>query len=320
MTTGSRGHIHHSEKSPGTGDLPDLKAVLIVALDERNRKFTRQVKNARSNPTEKTVHDLRVAARRLMAVIDIVKSLHPGYGDAGLRKLMKAQLKSLSDLRDTQVQIVEVRRLAADHDILSIFLGELATREATESKRARKEIQRFDIGMVEDQIGRLRTNLERCLSAPAMNGICRAILLGLLAQMYLKTYSIRKDIAKAAADENDPTETYNKIHRLRLIFKNFRYTVEIMRPILPGVSKGLLNRMREYQSGMGTVQDAEVLLAAISSHAKGIRKKERKRSAASPDGFASLLEHLKDRLERESDRFISTMDELDEFWKHIDKS
>lgn len=71
------------------------------------------------------------------------------------------------------------------------------------------------------------------------------------------------------------------------------------------------------QSKMDAMKDTEVLIAAISSHAKHVCRKERKRGAASPDGFAPAIDHLAARLNQESEEFASSMDMLEDYWKHI---
>lgn len=264
------------------------------------------------------MHDLRVSMRRLIALLDMLKTVLPKSGGAGIRKQMKTSLKSLSTLRDTQVQILEVQHLAAEYGVLSPFLGKLIIHEATQTKRARKEIQRINIGPIQEYIDGLRTDINAFLAAPAMDDTCRSILLGLLAQMYVKAAAVRDDIAKIAGASNDMYEKCEEIHRLRLIFKKFRYTVEILKPVFPHVSIRALKRMDNYQSKMGTIQDTEVLITAIASYAKQTRKKEHKHGDEQPDAFAPLLDHLKDRLKEESDTFILTINELDDYWKRIE--
>jgi len=57
------------------------------------------------------------------------------------------------------------------------------------------------------------------------------------------------------------------IHRLRVAFKKFRYTVEVVQPLLDQMGKTELKALNAYQTAMGEIQDAEVLLASIRSFA-----------------------------------------------------
>ncbi|MCL5021092.1 MAG: CHAD domain-containing protein, partial [Bacteroidetes bacterium] len=102
-----------------TGHTPcNLKTVLDESIAERWRTLARQTKRARSNSNEKTIHGLRVAMRRTMALLDLVRSIYPRNGAAGVLKQLDKQLQSLSTLRDIQVQILKVEQLAANHQVL----------------------------------------------------------------------------------------------------------------------------------------------------------------------------------------------------------
>lgn len=293
---------------------PNLSSTIDGALTERLQRFERQVKKARSNPTEKAVHDLRVAARRLIALLDVIKSVVPKSGGAGIRKELKANLKSLSALRDTQVQILRVRELAAGFGILSPFLGELLTRESAQSTRAIKEIGRMDPDSIGAYFEKLRPGLLEFFEDPAMDEASLAVLHGLLGQMFVRASSIRKSIPTG---QDELKSRCKKIHDLRLLFKRFRYTVEIMKPLFPRVSGRVLKRMSDYQTLMGAVQDTEVLVAAISSHARKIRKKQRKYGLPVSEGFGVIIDSLTEQLKRESDTFLASGDALAGFWERM---
>jgi CHAD domain-containing protein len=59
-----------------------------------------------------------------------------------------------------------------------------------------------------------------------------------------------------------PSDT-GSIHRTRIAFKRFRYMIEALLPLLPVVTEERRRAMRGYQSMMGDIQDAEILLAAF---------------------------------------------------------
>ncbi len=293
---------------------PNLATIFDAAVAERWQRFARQAKKAQTNPTEKAVHDLRVATRRLLALLDMIKTTIPKSGGAEVRKRLKTNLKSLSALRDTQVQILRVRELAAGFGILSPFLGELITREAAEAKRAGKEINRIDLDTFGTYFDRLRKRLKEFLSDPALDDASLAILRGLLAQMYVKASFIKKGIPTGSGEM---LVRCKKIHDLRLLFKQFRYTVEILKPVHPGISGRVLKRMSDYQSMMGAVQDTEVLASAISSHAKKVRKKEIKNGLPVSEGYDGIIAYLTDRIREQSDTFLASVDDLDSFWKRL---
>lgn len=311
---------HISRAGISTGEkkmIPDLRTVLDTAFTERWQKFVRESERARSDPTEKAIHDLRVAMRRLMALLNMATTALPKCGGSQVRRQFKKHLKSLSDLRDIQVQILEVRQLQTEHKELSTFLDELLVREAAQTKRARKEIQHIDTVSMKDHVVKLQARFDDLLFAPAMNDTSRSIFLGILAQTYVRAAAVKKDIAGAADISDGLHKLCEKIHRLRLIFKRFRYTVEILEPVLPRVSGRMLKRMSNYQSKMGTIQDTEVLMASISSQAKRVRKKEFKTGTTQSDPLAPVIALLNSRLKQESDEFLLEVDELDKYWNRI---
>ena len=60
----------------------------------------------------------------------------------------------------------------------------------------------------------------------------------------------------------DPVQP-SSIHRVRIAFKKFRYTLEIIHPLLPGFPETQFKNMHNYQTAMGEIQDVEVLLQTL---------------------------------------------------------
>ena len=73
----------------------------------RWRTYRSELKHCQTEPTEEAVHDLRVATRRLLALIDLLRAIVPHPRLQKLRRTLKNQLDDLDDLRDTQVMLEE---------------------------------------------------------------------------------------------------------------------------------------------------------------------------------------------------------------------
>lgn len=316
-----RSHGEPACTSGGPAPTPlDLRGVLSAALSERWLTVVARTEKARSKPTEKAVHDLRVAIRRMLALLDMVKTIVPKSGGGKIRTELKTHLKALSVLRDTQVQIQYVRRLAPDFEILSGFLAGLLEREAAQMKRAAKGIEHLDT----DSLGRyfigLKTKTDNFLSASQMGDASLSTLKGMLAKLYVKMVVLRNEIHTGSERPKDGASRHSriqKIHELRLLFKRFRYSVEILQPMFPRISSAVLRKMSIYQSTMGSIQDTEVLISAIASHAKLSRKKEMKKNIDQPDAFGPLHDLLTFKLDEEVDGFLPAIDQLDEFWQRL---
>src|SRR5262245_36418615 len=115
--------------------------VLITALDERWKKYRAELKTCKREFSEEAVHDLRVATRRLLAVMDILRSLDPHPRIQKVRQTLKNQLDSLDDLRDTQVMLVEVSESVANLTELKPFEEGLLRREKRLLRAAHKEVR-----------------------------------------------------------------------------------------------------------------------------------------------------------------------------------
>ncbi len=302
--------IEGSEFSSSMPGAPaDLRAALIGALRERWPKTVNLARKARQKPGEKSIHDLRVALRRLIALLEILDPILPGERARGLRKKLKAHLSFLSSLRDIQVQILHVESLVESYGFVSPFLAELKARESTQSKRTRKDVERTDLSGMQVYFDRLEERLADFLSDPVALDAATSIVMGTLSAFFVKTISLRKEIAAGGG------KRVARIHKLRILFKRFRYTVEVLQPVLPGVSRELFEPMSAYQTSMGAIQDTAVLMESIKLFVAKRSGKNRKRFASGL--FAELAAELSRRLNEETQAFILKMDELDEYWSRI---
>jgi len=224
--------------------------VLKASLDERWENYRTELKVCKGEFSEEAVHDLRVATRRLLAVLDIVRTLDPHPGIQKARRTLKDQLDALDELRDTQVMLVDVTESVADYPELKLFEDDLAAREKKLLRLARKEIRELRTPELKKRIGKIRLALDENVQGRKLT----ARLLSAVDQAYARA---RQALSEIEAEQSA------SIHRLRVAFKKFRYMVEIVNPVLKNYPEAHLQRMHEYQSKMGDVQDVEVLLSAL---------------------------------------------------------
>ena len=72
--------------------------VLIASMDERWKRYRAELKRCQRDFSEEAVHDLCVATRRLLAVMDICRTLDPHPRVQKVRRALKNQLDALDDL------------------------------------------------------------------------------------------------------------------------------------------------------------------------------------------------------------------------------
>jgi len=225
------------------------KQLLIKALDSRRQKYRQEFNGARANFSEDAVHDLRVATRRILAHLDLLRLLTPELLLKPLRRELKAQLDSLDRLRDTQVMLGEVRERMETVPGLAPFQAYLEHQEQLALRRAKKSYSEMNFVAV----SRLNSDL-----------------LGLREQLVGRE-EVGDPLSAGDAAFATVTERYVAVrpsipasfHSLRVAFKKFRYTVEIIHGLLPSFPKANLKTMDNYQTALGRIQDAEVMLGGL---------------------------------------------------------
>jgi CHAD domain-containing protein len=226
---------------------------LLVSMEERWKNYRVQLKTCRREFSEEAVHDLRIAARRLLAVLDVVRALDPHPRVQKARKALKNQLDSLDDLRDFQVMLVDVVENLEALPQLQPFVELLHKREKVFLRSARKQTKTSHPSELSRRIEKIHGMLEKYSYDEEFN----ARLLGVVDQAFLSA-----EQAYGQIDASQPAT----IHTLRIAFKKFRYMVEIAHPILPEYPGVYLKRMHDYQSRMGVIQDVDVLLNTLADY------------------------------------------------------
>lgn len=218
----------------------------IEALEQRWSNYRNQLKRCRAEFSEEAVHDLRVAARRMLALIEVLRGIQPHPRLQKLRRAFKAQLDGFDDLRDTQVMLVEISESIETLPELAALQTYLQKREKRLLRAAEKQVEDFETGGMARRARKVSDNLA---SAP-IEGLAG------------RTLQVVDDAFLTVTQRYggvDPTQAAT-IHRVRVAFKKFRYMVEVIHPLLPGFPPKLLKRLHNYQTAMGDIQDVEVFL------------------------------------------------------------
>ena len=228
--------------------------LLITALDQRYQKFLAERKRCMIEFSEEAVHDLRIAARRLLALIELLRVIAPHPRLQKLKRAFKDQLDSLDDLRDTQVMLAEISEMLEtllEFEPLQKFL---LKREKRLLKAVESDVRAFKISSIAQRIENTRADLVefaagRDLTEPVLTAVDDAWL------------TIAQRVQRV-----DPAQPAT-IHRVRIAFKKFRYMLEITQPLLLGLPDVNFKNMHAYQAAMGEIQDVEVLLRTLADFA-----------------------------------------------------
>lgn len=235
--------------------LRDTGNIVVASLDDRWRKYRAQLKTCRREFSETAVHDLRVAARRLLAALEIAGALDPHPRIRKARRGLKSRLGGLNELRDIQVLLADIREAAPESPPgLKLFEMHLSDREKSLLRSARKQLTAAKSSKLGNRVGRICKTLEE---QPQDAGF-DARLLRTVNVAYRKAV---RDYGRLDALQPET------VHRLRVAFKKFRYMVEVVHPILPGYPRPHLKNMREYQNAMGSIQDVKIFFDALDNFA-----------------------------------------------------
>ena len=243
--------------APATEELrPDTNRLLLEALENRWKNYRVELKRCRVEFSDEAVHDLRVATRRMLALVQLLNSISPRPRLRKLKRTFKDQLDEFDDLRDTQVILAELSEILQELPQLQDFQKHLRSSEERMLRTLRKRLKKLEITETAKRIHKTRESIASQKDSGLESQVMQAV-----DDVFLRAKQRHSgiDLARPAT-----------IHRVRVAFKSVRYMIEIAHPLLHNFPNENLKRMNDYQSLMGEIQDAEVFtqtLTDFSEHA-----------------------------------------------------
>lgn len=282
----------------GRGATAGIRSVLVESLNNRWEKYLGELTRCKARCSEKSVHDLRVATRRLLAALDLVAIVLPDDQVAAMRGVLKKDLNAFNPLRDEQVKLLFVKKMVSSFPALEPFQTILMLREQRLVEQIGKRIGKVQAEPFDRHLQRVKKRLLDVIDEADLTGVWLAAVLGAAAAAYARAVDRRLAV--------NPTKS-STIHEFRVAFKKFRYVVEVLQPILPDLAKQQLRAMNAYQVRMGDIQDIEVLRASMNAYAA-----TKQGSARRP--LVSVQQELDRRHAMVIDAFLQSADELYAFW------
>ena len=195
-----------------------------------------------------SVHDLRVALRRSRTIADGLSATDPDKMLRGVKKESQRLFRSLGKLRDVQVMVEWVRRLAPDDDALRPRIVEaLAGEEEAAKAEASAALGEFD--------ARHWRKWSRALAEKSRHARIGSPLFEHLA---LQRWIEARESHRRAVHSRSRVAW----HRVRVALKRFRYTVE---NFLPREYAEWSDGLKLVQDLLGAVHDLDVLRAKFKS-------------------------------------------------------
>jgi triphosphatase len=224
---------------------------------------------ARLGDGPEELHDLRLACRRLDAILRQFRSTLP-TSFVRLRPTFKKVLRALGDVRDLDVALCELEafsRELPESDQPSI--EPLNRHLVSERDRARtRMLSVLDSVSVQKNIQKLTT----LLSAPATASQQSSPEMALNVAPEMIRLRYRK--VRKGADLLTPQSSMQAYHEVRSRVKKLRYMLEAISVICGKPADEMLRALRRWQETLGVQQDAEVasqrLQALAASPPKGM--------------------------------------------------
>lgn len=228
----------------------DANTLLLEAIDNRWENYREQIKTCRREFSEEAVHDLRVSARRLLALVDLIRTLAPHPRLQKIRKALKGQLDDFDALRDTQVMLAEISETIETLPELKPLQQILQKRERRLLREAKKIVEDLKPAGIARRLEKTRAVIAESTSSTEFGGM--------VLQAVDEAYGTVLQRCRWINPAQPAT-----IHRARIAFKRFRYMLEIVHPLLPKFPQANFKRMHGYQTAMGEIQDVEVFLFTL---------------------------------------------------------
>jgi CHAD domain-containing protein len=224
---------------------------LLQSLDDSWKRLSSVWRKAGAKASESAIHDFRVAARRLLARIELAGAVLEGESARPARKRVKKGLKKMGPLRDLHVQLETLDGVPANAAVRA-FKQRLKTQVNQAVPDVKHYLRDENRLRVKDRIAALKAEMEGRREVLDDNVIRQSIEGSIAARR--EAY-----IQACHAFETDSST----LHAMRIALKKYRYVVEAGEALIGESSGKTLRNMRASQTLMGETRDIEILMSEL---------------------------------------------------------
>jgi CHAD domain-containing protein len=283
-----------------------LLETLRGSVEDRGKRFRRRLRRGipigSRQRIDRSVHDLRTSARRLLAALEALGPFRAGKAHRRLSRRIEAVLDRSGALRDLgiELEMLPTVGIGSAEPALGLLRERLREKHEQGARKLHRRLRR-------DGACRLRRDFRLVLkrsrrakvSGPA--SAVRRTALQAARDRFARLRASR--LAVSPAD----LET---IHRTRIELKKFRYLMEALRPVAVGISKAELESLHQLQTTMGDLHDLEVLSSTIARH---VARMEPEAAAEA----AAVLQTLEVRHSSMLTSFLDGVDPILDAWGRL---
>jgi len=224
-------------------------------LRERAATLLHRRRQVKKQGDSESIHDLRVATRRLQEVLDLFAPVLPGKPGKKVRRRARGIRRHFAAVRDADVLAAlahDLRASAPKAQRAAVATLEQALRRKAD--RLRRELAcghggtTLRVKGIRKRLATLLDRLERHPADPAR--VARAARRGLARRAH------ELERARRAAASGRPLPA----HRLRIAVKRWRYALEVLDASSLGPFTTAIEEARRVQEKLGSLHDLDVLL------------------------------------------------------------
>jgi len=264
----------------------------FLSFDKTWTAFSKAWKKSRANASEESIHDLRVSVRRLIATLELTRTLSRHAELQKLQRSLRKILKGMGPLRDIQVQLENISKMAQAGPILE-FKRSLERRERRQIGAIRRDLKRDTKRQLSKSVKDVNAEYVRLHEALGDKKIHDSIE---------KVIARRRDDFLKARNRFKPSDG-ETLHRMRIALKKLRYSVEAAEPVLGYSAREHLRNMHALQQLLGYARDAELLEARLEKWAA----KRGNKIALVP-----ALERIKEERQKLMEQIVKSVDSLED--------
>jgi len=237
----------------------DWEGTLDAALRQQWKRYRKALQRCQRHFSEEAVHDSRVECRRLLAQLELLGVLGAPRNFKKARAALKDHMDTFDALRDTQVLLLLLEQQAKAFPETRPLRQALLRREKRCLVDSARRIRTVKTSRVKEFVASLRRHLSGVRVSPERRGRERRAILQSIDQAFAQVVERRSKM--------DPGNVAT-LHRTRVAFKKFRYMVEVLHRLVPGISASRLKAMQDFQTLFGELQDTDVFLSRLDKFAR----------------------------------------------------
>jgi CHAD domain-containing protein len=228
----------------------DHRATLLVLLKQRLTTMLDAMPAAQAGDT-RSVHQARVATRRLREALPVLRSSVNQPALSRVRRQVRKMTRALGPVRELDVSLLHLDELAKNHLLSSRALSCVRSALARERAARRREMLAT---ITPGKLERLRQRLGQVSSGPET------------PQPAATLDEARRHVARrarrlaAAADRAGGLYLADRLHEVRVAAKKLRYALEIDRELRRSRGTARITQLKRLQDLLGRMHDFEVLI------------------------------------------------------------